>query len=154
MAKKDSYKILLVEDNPDHVELIMEALQNGGLRNQIAVVHDGVEALDYIYGQGKYSDQNPPIPDFMLLDIRLPKKDGFEVLREVKKDFRLKSIPIILLTSSADECEIEKGYQCGANSFVIKPLNFKELTEKIRNIQMYWMWTNTLPPAGYHAFQD
>ena len=154
MAKKNGYKILLVEDNPDHVELITEALQNGGLRNQIAVVNDGVEALDYVYCQGKYRDLNPPTPDFMLLDIRLPLKDGLEVLREVKKDARLKTIPVIMLTSSSDENEVEKGYEYGANSFVIKPLNFKEFTKKIRDIQMYWVWTNTLPTPGYHVFQD
>lgn len=145
MVSPRYYNILLVEDNPDHVELIMEALQNGGLINQIEVVHDGEEALNYIYHRGNYLTTEPPKPDFILLDIKLPKKDGFEVLREVKKDRRMKTIPIILLTTSSSESEIEKGYKLGANSFVTKPLNFKEFTHKVKNIQTYWIWTNTLP---------
>ena len=151
MAIKEHYNILLVEDNADHVELIMEALQNGGLMNQITVVHDGEEALDYIYRRGKYLALDPPEPDFIILDIKLPIKDGFEVLREIKKNTRLKTIPIVLLTTSGTESEIEKGYKLGANSFVIKPLNFKEFTEKVKDIQTYWVCTNTLPPIHSNA---
>ena len=147
MRAKRDYHILLVEDNPDHIELIMEALENSDSANQIAIVRDGEEALDYIYRRGKYLSLNIAKPDFLLLDIKLPRKDGFQVLSQVKKDSRLKTIPIILLTTSGTETEIEKGYRLGANSFVIKPLNFKEFTEKIKDIQMYWEWTNILPAA-------
>jgi two-component system, response regulator len=149
MALNKRFSILLVEDNLDHAELIMEALQTGTLTTQIEVVHDGEEALDYFYHRGQYLSLDPPNLDFVLLDIKLPRMDGFEVLREVKNDARLKIIPIILLTTSSTEAEIEKGYELGANSFVVKPLNFKVFTEKVRDIQKYWEWTNTLPATPY-----
>jgi len=147
MRAERYYHILLVEDNPDHIELILEALENSDSANQIAVVNDGEEALDYMYRRGKYLSLNIERPDFLLLDIKLPRKDGFQVLSQVKADSRLKTIPVILLTTSSTEKEIEQGYRLGANSFVIKPLNFKEFTEKIKDIQMYWEWTNILPAA-------
>ena len=135
--------ILLVEDNPDHVLLTKEALEGSGMLNDIVVVKDGQEALDFMYHHGKYNAA--PRPGLILLDINLPKVDGFEVLRQLKHDTQFKSIPVIMLTTSAREDEIAKGYVEGANSYVIKPVKFNEFAQKIKNIQLYWVLTNSLP---------
>jgi len=142
-------KILLVEDNPDHIELTLRALKGNRVVNGIYVVKDGQQALDYMYRRGEYSDKSKaPRPGLILLDVKLPKMDGFEVLRQLKKDPDLKSIPIIMLTTSSREEEVAKGYTEGANSYVTKPVNFSEFVQKIKDIQLYWAITNTLPPKN------
>ncbi|MFV1952029.1 MAG: response regulator [Nitrospinota bacterium] len=138
--------ILLVEDNPDHIIFTKEALEENGVVHEIYVVEDGQEALDYLYQKGEYIDKKKsPRPGLILLDIKLPKVDGMEVLRQLKSDPDLKSIPVILLTTSSRDEEIAEGYLCGANSYVTKPVNLDEFIEKIRNIKLYWVITNSLP---------
>jgi CheY-like chemotaxis protein len=138
--------ILLVEDNPDHAFLAMEGIKTAGLDNKVKVVEDGQEALDYLYREGKYNDEEEyPVPDLILLDIRLPKKNGIEVLEIIKKDDKLKNIPVIMLTSSKRDEDILESYHFGANSYVTKPVNFKEFSEKLKELQLYWCIINTLP---------
>lgn len=138
--------ILLVEDNLDHIELTINALRTNGLVNKINVVYDGQEALDYLYARDKYSDRNEyPKPELILLDIKLPKIDGLEVLKILKTDSELKKIPVIILTTSENDKDITSAYTNGANSYISKPVNFVEFHKKINDLKMYWVLTNTLP---------
>ena len=135
-----SVDILLVEDNPDHVELILRALRDNNLLNQVHVVTNGEEALDFLYQRGKYSDA--PRPGLILLDIKLPKVDGIEVLRRIKADPELRSIPVVMLTTSAGEQEIVESYSCGANSYIVKPLDFDQFVKAIKTLKLYWLVVN------------
>jgi len=138
--------ILLVEDNEDHAELTLRVLKNNNLINDIHVVKDGQEALDFVYHQGKYEDaEKYPRPGLILLDINLPKVSGLEVLETLKKDPYVKSIPIIMLTTSSRDEEIAKSYAGGANSYVIKPADFGEFAKKIKEMKLYWTIVNSLP---------
>lgn len=138
--------ILLVEDNEDHIELTLRALKNNNVMNEIYVVKDGQEALDFVYHQGKHEDTAKyPRPGLILLDIHLPKVNGFEVLETLKKDPDVKSIPIIMLTTSSMDEEIAKSYAGGANSYVTKPVDFGEFMKKIKNLKLYWTIINSLP---------
>ena len=138
--------ILLVEDNEDHIELTLMALKNNNLINDIHVVKDGQEALDFAYHRGKYQDtERYPRPGLILLDIHLPKVDGLEVLETLKKDPDLKSIPVIMLTTSSRDEEIVKSYAGGANSYVTKPVDFEEFVKKIKYMKLYWTIVNSLP---------
>jgi len=138
--------ILLVEDDPDHAELTIRALKDNNVLNEVYVVRDGQEALDFMYHRGKYTDKEKfSRPGLILLDIRLPKMDGLEVLKELKADPRLKSIPVIMLTTSERDEEIAESYGAGANSYVVKPVEFEEFTKKIKELNLYWTITNTLP---------
>jgi two-component system response regulator len=132
--------ILLVEDNPDHVELILRTLRGNNLLNQVHVVTNGEEALDFLYRRGKYSDA--PRPVLILLDIKLPRVDGIEVLRRIKADPELRSIPVVMLTTSADEQEIVESYSCGANSYIVKPLDFDQFAKAIKTLKLYWLVVN------------
>jgi CheY-like chemotaxis protein len=139
--------ILLVEDNPDDVELTLRALKKYSVKNEIAVVRDGVEALDYLFAQGAYADRDVGnLPALILLDLKLPKVDGMEVLRRVRADDRTKLIPVVILTSSDEESDLVKGYESGCNSYVRKPVDFKEFADAARNVGMYWLLLNELPP--------
>ena len=143
---RDAVNILLVEDNDDHIELTKRALQDSGMDNEIYVVKDGIDALNFLYNRDRFSDKaKAPRPGLILLDIKLPKMDGFEVLKRVKSDPNLKSIPIIMLTTSSREEEILRGYSEGANSYVTKPVDFNEFVAKIRSLQTYWVFINSLP---------
>lgn len=138
--------ILLVEDNPDHVLIIKRGLQANNVANEIKVARDGQEAVDYLLHQGEYSDpERAPRPGLILLDIKLPKLDGFEVLQRIKQNPELKSIPVVILTSSDQEVDIAKGYVNGANSYVSKPMQFSEFLDKVRKLQLYWILVNKLP---------
>lgn len=140
--------ILLVEDNPDHAELTMTALQDGGLANPIYWVKDGEEALDFLFRRGAYADPSTsPRPGLILLDLRLPKRDGLEVLQHIKADPSLAAIPVVILTTSKRDEEVVRGYQLGANSFVSKPVDFLDFMETVRQVKMYWLLTNRLPAA-------
>lgn len=138
--------ILLVEDNPDHAELTMQALKRSKLINQIFHVKDGEEALQFLFRQGPYADrEKEPRPGLILLDLRLPKADGLEVLRRVKADPALRSIPTVMLTTIEEREEMKKAYELGANSYVTKPVQFSEFMEKVQAIGLYWLLTNAQP---------
>lgn len=138
--------VLLVEDNPDHAELTLKALKDGNLLNEIVWVKDGEEALDFLYHRGRYADATKaPRPGLILLDLRLPKVDGHEVLRQIKGDEDLRSIPVVMLTTSEREDEISQSYKAGANSFVSKPVRFADFVERVRSLKLYWVLTNILP---------
>ena len=138
--------ILLVEDNPDHVILTKRVLEDYKVANKVYVVGDGAEALDFIYHRGKYSDgRNAPRPGLILLDIKLPKVDGFEVLKRLKTDPEHKSIPVVVLTTSSRDEEVARGYAEGANSYVTKPVKFDEFANKVKNVGLYWGLISSLP---------
>lgn len=137
--------ILLVEDNPDHAELTQRALVDGRLTNAVVWVKDGAEALDYLFGRGQYA--GAARPGLILLDLKLPKIDGVKVLRQIKDDPELASIPVVMLTTSAHDEEIRACYAAGANSFVTKPMQFGEFAQKVAAIRLYWTLTNRLPGA-------
>jgi len=138
--------ILLVEDNPDHAELTMKALKQNNVLNEVYLASDGREALDFMYHRGKYADEKTsPRPGLILLDIRLPKVDGLEVLKQLKDDPQFKSIPVIMLTTSDRDEEIAESYAGGANSYVVKPMDFEDFMKKIRELKLYWTLTNRLP---------
>jgi CheY-like chemotaxis protein len=145
-------EILLVEDSPADVELTLHALRHNNLANRIQVVRDGEEALDYIFCQGSHSTR-PFVqqPKLILLDLKLPKVDGIEVLRQVKSDPRTKVIPIIVLTSSKEEKDLVQSYQLGVNSYIQKPVDFSQFRETIKQLGLYWLLVNQAPPAN--AFQ-
>lgn len=142
----DTLDILLVEDNEDHVFLTRRALKNSGYPVRLHVVEDGDAAVDFVYRQGEYSQA--PRPDLILLDLKLPGRDGFEVLQELKSNPSAKTIPIILLTSSAAESDIVRGYGLGTNSYVTKPVEFDEMLTKLQQLPGYWATLNVLPPRG------
>lgn len=138
--------ILLVEDNPDHVELTIKALEQNNVLNKVYVTTDGQEALDFMYHRGKYTDEKKfSRPGLILLDIRLPKVDGLEVLKRLKGDPQFKSVPVIMLTTSDRDEEIAESYAGGANSYVVKPMGFEDFVKKVREIKLYWTITNSLP---------
>lgn len=138
--------ILLVEDNPDHAELTLRALREGNLLNELFWVKNGEEALDFLHRRGPYGNgASAPRPGLVLLDIKLPKVDGLEVLRRIKGDQELRSIPVVMLTTSEEDHEVTESYKTGANSFVSKPVRFSEFVEKIKALKLYWVVTNRLP---------
>jgi len=138
--------ILLVEDNPDHAILTKKVLEKNNVANRVHVVEDGEEALDFLYHKGQYSNgDESPRPGLILLDVNLPKLDGFEVLKRLKSDPDYKSIPVVMLTTSSRDEEVVKSYAEGANSYVAKPVKFEEFTEKVKNIGLYWGLINCLP---------
>ena len=140
-------EILLAEDNPNDVELTLHALRKHHLANRIQVVRDGAEALEFLFATGAYAGRNiKDIPKVVLLDLKLPKVDGLEVLRRVKGDPRTRMIPIVILTSSREERDLVEGYKLGANSYIVKPVDFEQFTEAVRQLGLYWMLLNQ-PPA-------
>lgn len=138
--------ILLVEDSPKDVELTLEALAKCQLANEVHVVRDGVEALDYLYARGAWRAREPGIPAVVLLDLKLPRVDGLEVLESVKADPALRQIPVVMLTSSREEKDIVTSYRLGVNAFVVKPVGFKEFLEAIQDIGVFWAILNEPPP--------
>lgn len=140
--------ILLVEDNPDDELLTLRALRKNRLANEIVVVRDGVEALEYLFAEGSYSERDTTYqPQLILLDLKLPKVDGLEVLRRIREDERTQLIPVVVLTTSDEERDKISSYRYHANSFVRKPVDFSEFTEAIRQIGLYWLVLNE-PPTG------
>lgn len=135
--------ILLVEDNPDDETLTLRALRKNNIKNDVVVAHDGAEALDYLFGTGQHAGRNvADLPTVALLDLKLPKVDGLEVLRHIRADERTKLLPVVILTSSKEEQDVIKGYQLGANSYVRKPVNFDEFLEAAHRLGLYWLLLN------------
>lgn len=140
--------ILLVEDSKRDEELALRALRKNNIKNEVVVARDGEEALDYLFGTGTHAGRNPAdLPTVVLLDIKLPKIDGLEVLRRVRADERTKLLPIVILTSSKEDKDRLEGYTSGANSYVRKPIEFTEFAEAVRNLGLYWLILNEPPPA-------
>ena len=139
--------ILLVEDNPDDEALTLRALKKNNILNEVVVAHDGVEALDYLFGTGTHAGRNPShLPQVVLLDLKLPKVDGLEVLRRIRADERTKLLPVVVLTSSKEEQDLLKSYSLHANSYVRKPVDFTQFTEAVRQLGLYWLVLNEAPP--------
>jgi CheY-like chemotaxis protein len=144
-------KILLVEDNPNDVELTLEALKEHNLANAVEVSRDGVEALDYLYRRGAYASRPQGNPAVILLDLKLPRLDGHEVLRRVRADKDLKLIPVVVLTSSREESDLVRSYQNGANAYVVKPVVFHDFIDAVRELGLFWAVFNEPPPGSVKA---
>jgi two-component system, chemotaxis family, response regulator Rcp1 len=136
-------EILLVEDSPSDTELTVEALREAKLRNHLSTVQDGVQAMEFLHRQGPFA--NAPRPDMILLDLNLPRKDGREVLAEIKADDRLKAIPVVVLTTSRAEQDVLRAYQLNANCYITKPVDFDQFLEVVRAIESFWLCIVTLP---------
>lgn len=139
--------ILLIEDNPDDEALTLRALKRNNILEDVVVVRDGAEALDYLFAGGRYAGRDPAaLPDVVLLDLKLPKVDGLEVLQRIRGDERTRRVPIVILTSSNEERDIINGYDNGANSYIRKPVDFNQFMEAVRQLGMYWLVMNVPPP--------
>ncbi|MBX7258161.1 MAG: response regulator [Candidatus Hydrogenedentes bacterium] len=139
-------EILLVEDNPRDIDLTLRAMKKRNLANRVFVVRDGAEALDYIFARGQYADNGPnDTPKVILLDIKLPKVDGLEVLRQIKSDESKKSIPIVVLTSSREERDVVESYKLGVNSYIQKPVDFDKFLDCVGGLGLYWLLYNQVP---------
>lgn len=146
MSKLKQIEILLVEDDPGDVELTLETMKQSKILMNVNVANDGIEALDYLHRKGKF--KNSPVPDLILLDLNLPLKDGSEVLREIKKDEKLRLIPVIVLTTSKAEEDIIKSYGLGANCYITKPVGFEQFVSVVRSIEEFWFTVVRLPDGG------
>ncbi len=141
--------ILLVEDNPDDEALTLRALARNGVRHQVQVVRDGVEALDYLFGRGVHAGRDTTQrPTVTLLDLKLPRLDGLEVLRQLRGDTRTRCLPVVILTSSREDQDLVTGYGLGANSYIRKPVDFTQFVEAVRQVGLYWLVLNEDPPRN------
>lgn len=143
---KSIKRILLAEDNPNDVELTLMALAEHNLANEVIVTNDGEEALDYLYRRGQYAMYQSGNPVVVLLDIKMPKVDGLEVLRQIKSDPALQTIPVVILTSSREDKDLVESYKLGVNAYVVKPVDFHEFVDAIREIGLFWGIINAAPP--------
>lgn len=141
--------ILLVEDNPDDVELTLRALKKNNIINEVVVAKDGAEALDYLFGTGAYTGRGTGVlPEVVLLDLKLPKVDGLDVLRRIRADERTKLLPVVVLTSSREEKDVTRAYTLGTNSYIRKPVDWEQFVDAVRQLGMYWLVLNVLPSRG------
>ena len=145
MTDSTAVDILLVEDNPDDVELTGRALRKAKLANPIFVVSDGAEALDFLFRRGAYADRPDHTPKVVLLDLKLPKVDGLEVLRRIKGDERTRVIPVVVLTSSREESDVVESYRLGVNSYIVKPVDFEQFLAAVERLGLYWLLLNEPP---------
>jgi len=150
----DFKPILLAEDNSSDLELTLEALADNNLANRVTVVRDGVEALEYLRCEGKYSQRTPGNPAVAILDIKMPRMDGIEVLRAIRTDAALKTIPVVMLTSSREEHDLIRSYELGSNAYVVKPVKFSEFIDAVKHIGVFWAMINELPPDGVSAHEQ
>ena len=142
-------EILLVEDNPDDVDLTMRAFSKSNIANQIVVVRDGADALDYLFATGAYSTRNPAeLPQLMLLDLKLPRIDGLQVLQRVRANPATRRLPVVILTSSKEQRDLVDGYELGVNSYIRKPVDFQEFVEVVKQLGFYWLLLNQAPLAA------
>jgi CheY-like chemotaxis protein len=141
-------RILLVEDDPKDVELTLTALEEYNLANEVVVATDGEQALDYLYYRGKFMRRTPENPAVLLLDLKLPKVDGLEILKQIKADEKLRMIPVVVLTSSREERDMMTSYQLGVNAFVVKPVDFHEFVNAIKELGIFWAVINEPPPGS------
>ena len=143
----DDKMILLVEDNPDDEALTLHALKKNNILNEVVVAHDGVEALDYLFSKGGHSSRDQSVmPEVILLDLKLPKVDGLEVLRQVRSDERTRLLPVVILTSSKEERDMIESYSLGANSYIRKPVDFIQFGDAVQQLGLYWLVLNVAPP--------
>lgn len=145
----EEYEILIIEDNPDDSELMIWSLESNHLANSLILIEDGEEALEFIFARGRYSDRDiiKP-PKVIFLDLKLPKVDGLEILKQIKSNEQTKKIPVIIVTSSKEDPDIDRAYTLGANSYVVKPVNFKSFSETMKQLKLYWLVVNE-KPSGY-----
>jgi CheY-like chemotaxis protein len=148
MSETDAVEILLVEDNPQDLELALRALKRANITNSVEVARDGVEALEFIFCEGAHAARKlADRPKVILLDLKLPKLDGLEVLKRLKGDVRTRTIPVVVLTSSKEQSDVIESYQLGVNSYIVKPVNFERFAEAVQNLGFYWLLLNQ-PPAA------
>jgi CheY-like chemotaxis protein len=138
--------ILLAEDNPNDIELTLEAMAENNLANQVVVVNDGVKALEYLRCEGKYKHRKEGNPAVVLLDIKMPRMDGIEVLRKIRSEPALKKLPVVILTSSREEQDLVTTYELGVNAYVVKPVDFQQFMNAVKEIGVFWALLNELPP--------
>ncbi|MBI4548385.1 MAG: response regulator [Ignavibacteriae bacterium] len=141
-------RILLAEDNPNDIELTLAALEEHHLANEVVVTHDGAEALDYLYRRGRYAMRRNGNPAVILLDLKMPKLDGLEVLRKLKSDPEFKSIPVVMLTSSREEKDLVESYKLGVNAYVVKPVDFQQFIDAVKQLGVFWALINEPPPGS------
>jgi CheY-like chemotaxis protein len=141
-------RILLVEDDPNDVELTLTALEDYKLANEVVIAHDGAEALDYLYRRGNFANRSTDNPAVLLLDLKLPKIDGLEVLQQIKDDAKLKLIPVVVLTSSHEERDMVTSYKLGVNAYVVKPVDFHEFVNAVKELGVFWALVNQPPPGS------
>jgi CheY-like chemotaxis protein len=147
-VKTDVQTIVLAEDNPNDVELTLAAFAENGLLNEIVVLRDGAETLDYLYARGQFDGRPTGNPGLLLLDLKMPRVDGLEVLRTIKRDPRLRTIPVVILTSSREERDLVQSYDLGVNAYVVKPVEFQDFVGAVRALGGFWAMVNEPPPPG------
>jgi two-component system response regulator len=149
MTESNAVELLLVEDNPQDLELALRSLRKGNFSNHIHVARDGAEAMDFIFCEGAHAGRTiANTPRVILLDLKLPKIDGLEILRRVKGDPRTKAIPVVVLTSSKEQSDVIESYKLGVNSYIVKPVNFEQFTQTVRDLGLYWLLLNQPPKVA------
>ena len=138
--------ILLVEDNPKDVELTLEALRDTNLANKVVTVKDGIEALEFLQCKGDFKERNKENPAVILLDIKMPRMDGIELLKIIRNDSEFKTLPVVMLTSSREEPDLKKSYELGVNAYVVKPVNFQDFITAVKQLGVFWAIINEVPP--------
>ena len=146
-------RILLVDDSPRDTEVALDALAQHNLANEVIALHDGVEALDYLFRRGPYANRPPGNPSVVLLDLKMPKVDGQEVLRQIKEEPQLKLIPVVVLTSSREERDLRMSYELGGNAYIVKPVSFPDFVEVIKMVGAFWAVINEPPPGSVNAMR-